>query len=803
MTTLLAYIWTPVLMALLALGLGLLVERVARWQLPSALLAPIGVAAAIALTTTIYELHGTAAMAAAALVVGAGAGLLLARHELRDRLRPGWAGAAALVAWLLYLGPYLITGSWTWGGYNFVNDTAVNMIYVDLLTHHGFTRPPDLLSTTTRMQASGVDMHYPMGAHALMASLLPLARIDVAALYQPFIAGVAAAAAPALMQITRRGGAPDPVAAAIAVLAVGSNLLYRYSQHGAIKEILMMMLIVAAVALVAEALETGVHAGFGAMLALCFGCMFLVFSAAGAPYALLTGVLAAVVLVRPQRASLRRFAAAGVTCVAIALLATAAVLRDVVAFGQAAATIFDQREGVTTAQFGQLLRPLPVYQSFGVWLGADYRVPLGPGEPERIQTILLVLVAAAAVFGLVMQLWRRRIGAPLLFAVCGLTAALAAPRVAPYADAKLLVLLSVPIVLLGGLGLWELARLRMPGVAVVAVLVAMAYSSGILWSDAIAAHKVRLAPIERLKALEDAAAHAGGRYWLVNEWEEFAKYLARSIRSNSGFESDSPDVVALRNPGPIHGQYFDLDEQTLEFVQRFDGIIMRRSPVASRPPSDFRRVYRNEFYELWRRDRSSDVLDHLPLGSGYYRGGIPACKSVRSMARMAAKERGVLLAATAPTVPLMSIVQLRDRPVGWVPDPARPGIVSLQTPGRVHGTVQVKEAGRYRVWLQLTSGREMEVRIDGRRIGSPYQVNTPEQWLRAGDVHLTAGRHEVRLYRRGGELRTGNGYSGELGPLALEPLDDQQRIVSVPVSEAESLCGRRWDWIEVATGPPR
>ena len=95
MTTLLAFLWTPVIATALALGVGLLVERLGRWRTPAALLGPVGAATAIAVTTAVYRLHGTAIVAA--LVVGAAAvaGFFLARGELRERLRPGPGAAGA------------------------------------------------------------------------------------------------------------------------------------------------------------------------------------------------------------------------------------------------------------------------------------------------------------------------------------------------------------------------------------------------------------------------------------------------------------------------------------------------------------------------------------------------------------------------------------------------------------------------------------------------------------------------------------------------------------------------------------
>jgi hypothetical protein len=68
-----------------------------------------------------------------------------------------------------------------------------------------------------------------------------------------------------------------------------------------------------------------------------------------------------------------------------------------------------------------------------------------------------------------------------------------------------------------------------------------------------------------------------------------------------------------------------------------------------------------------------------------------------------------------------------------------------------------------------------------------------------GNVRLTPGAHELRLRRPGRSLAPGNAVYGQLGPLALEPLEPSS-LVTVAPSAAERLCGRQWDWIEVVRG---
>ena len=391
MTTIIAYLWTPLVMALVAIGLGLLVERLARWPLPAALLGPIGAAAAIVLTTIAYLWHGDALVAAAVVVVPAVAGLALSRRELRARLRPGAAGAAALLAYLVYVGPALLSGHWTWAGYNFVNDTSVNMIYADLLAHRGFSDTGGPFSTTTLAQHSAFEQGYPMGVHGLIATLQPLTGISAAPLYQPFIAGLGACSAAALAQLARHGGAPARAAALIGVVAAAANLTYQYALHGAIKEIATVMLTATAAAVVGTALDRGVRPGVGVVLALALSPLLLVLSAGGALYAAVGAGLAVVaILASARRPPVKRLLAAAAVGIVCALAFTGPAIADVLEYARGAGTSFSGGSGgsgggavITPATFGHLIRPLPLTQVAGVWLGQDYRTAIAPGRPRR------------------------------------------------------------------------------------------------------------------------------------------------------------------------------------------------------------------------------------------------------------------------------------------------------------------------------------------------------------------------------------------------------------------------------------
>ena len=221
----------------------------------------------------------------------------------------------------------------------------MNLIYVDLLAHHGFTAPRPPFSTTTVMQASGVGQHYPMGAHGLIATLRPFTGIDAAAVYQPFIAVARRRHRGRARRSSRAAPArPAPWPRRSRVLAAGANLdLPVRPARGDQGDRDDPAARASSAAVVAEALAQGVRPGFGAVLALCLAPIVLVLSGGGAPYALLLAALAvAALLVAPKRRrSAMLLLAAGVGLVAV-LVATGPLIGDVLSYARGAGTSFEQ-----------------------------------------------------------------------------------------------------------------------------------------------------------------------------------------------------------------------------------------------------------------------------------------------------------------------------------------------------------------------------------------------------------------------------------------------------------------------------
>jgi len=141
--------------------------------------------------------------------------------------------------------------------------------------------------------------------------------------------------------------------------------------------------------------------------------------------------------------------------------------------------------------------------------------------------------------------------------------------------------------------------------------------------------------------------------------------------------------------------------------------------------------------------------------------------------------------------------------------PNYPRSIVVAGSGRGEARVSVPARGRYRLWLQGSFSRAVEVEVDGRRLGSlSYELGNPGQYLPVGEIDLEAGPHLVSIARGKGDLRPGNGggyvsNAVHFGPLVFSSQANERREVRhVVPAEADRLCGRRLDWVEVV-GPAR
>lgn len=795
-----AVVGAPLAMWVLCLGCGLALERLLRVRLNNALLLPLGLCVALALIFPGYAAGAGDALAIVLLVGVTLAGLVLAKDGLRARLNPGWPGAAGLAAYALYMLPVIAYGHWTWSGYDFVNDSAFEMLFASHIQGYGLTLGNIPLTSEQQFLMSYLNSGYPLGTQSLLGTLSGLTHTEAAVLYQGFISSLAALGAVALATVPR-GLLGARRAALVGFGAIAANLTYQYALQGGIKEIGLLATLCAGVALGREAILLARPYVGAVLMAVVAAAALASYNAVAVPFlgALVLFLGLGLLFVRRERPSLRWIGPLAVGLGLAGLLAIPSLVSfqtffEVARTGQGST-------GVGATQLGQLLRPLPLSQLSGVWLSGEYRLAIASHHAGLLTAIATAAILLAIVPALAWALWRRKPAVPVAVGTAGLVLLVVLPRASPYSQGKLLAM-SSPLVVLGGLvGLLSLRAL--PGesgrrAGVLGAAAAAAATLAIVASDILAYSHDTVAPTAQIEAIRETGDHFAGRGLVLwNEFEEYAKYFARAAKISVPFEALTPQQVQLRSPTYFYGHYFDLDQELLSFVEGYPIVVTRRSPAASRPPANYKLVYENAYYLGWERTSTPRVLEHLPLQQLYSPSQVVQCSALGPIVAKA-PHGSRLVVAVAPEVSLFEPTSDLTRSGGWPVDPNQAASVETITPGHAEGVIVAKHEGSYAVWVQGDFPRPVHVFVAGHEVGSVSGKNTPGQWLQAATLHLRAGKYEVRVVKTAGHRHFGPGEwgTGTIGALALQR-QVPERMRSLPLSRWRTLCGTEADWVEV------
>jgi hypothetical protein len=789
-----AVVGAPVVMWVVCLGCGLALERVVRVRLSNALLLPLGLCVALALIYPGYVAGAGDALAIVLLVGVSVAGLVFATDGVRARLNPGWPGVAGLAIYVLYMLPVIASGHWTWVGYDFVNDSAFEMLLASHIKGFGVTLGNIPLTSAQQFLQSYLNSGYPLGTQALLGTLSGMTGTDVPVLYQGYIASLAALAAVALAGAVR-GLLDARRAALVGFAALAANLTYQYGMQGNIKEIGLLVTICAGVAVGREAIYVASPYAGAALMAVVAAGALAAYNAVAVPFlgALVLFLGLGLLFVRAELPSRRWIGPLVFGCGLAGLLAIPSLIYFNTILNLAPK--WHGATGVGAIQLGQLLRPLPLSQLSGVWLSGEYRLAIASHHAGLLTTVATVAVLVAIVPCVFWALRRRQLGVPVAIGTVGLVLLVVFPRVSPYAQGKLLAMSSPFVVLAGVAGF---ASLRGRRLGTLGLIVACGVSLAIVASDLLAYNHDRVAPTARMEAIRQTGDHFGGQGLVLwNEFEEYAKYFARAAKISVPFEALTPQQVQLRSPTYFYGHYFDLDQELLRFVEAYPIIVLRRSPTTSRPPANYVRVYENAYYVGWRRTGTPQVLDHLPLQQLYSPMQPVMCSALAPIVGRAPRG-SKLVVAVAPEELLFEPTSDPRRSGGWPPDPNQAGAVYTNTGGHAEGVLAVERAGSYAVWVQGDFPRAVQVQVDGRTVGSVSGSNTPGQWLQAATLRLRPGKHSVRVVKATGRRHFGPGEwaVGTIGAVTLQA-QTGERLRTLALSRWRALCGHEADWVEV------
>ncbi|HEU5106110.1 MAG TPA: hypothetical protein VFU11_09735 [Solirubrobacterales bacterium] len=757
MSMLLAWIVYPLVLALLCGGLGLLVDLLAGRSLPGALVIPVGFAAMVVVGEFTTALEATAPLTVPLVVflAVAGAGLSWPWRFKTDPL----PAAVAVAVFAVFAAPAVLSGDPTFGGFIKLDDTATWLAMTDRVMEHGRSLSGLDLSSYRATLDFNLAGGYPIGVFVPFGTAGALVGGDLAWVFQPYLSFLAALLALSLWQLFGGFVQRRPARAAAAFIAAQPTLLYGYAMWGGVKEVAAAALVALAAALAPGALEPG-----GALrrifpLALTAAAIVGVLSAGGVLW--VGPMLLLVALLVYRRLGLRE---AGLRALAFVALLVVLTIPSITS-GLVPPT---SKPLVGSDGEGNLLGALNPLQAIGIWPAGDFRV-----DPDgTVATAVLLALAACTILISLWALWRRRGLAPLLYASALATCAAIVIFGSPWAGGKALATASPALLSLAVLGAVAAMRLdRITGWVLAIVL-----AGGVLWSNVLAYGGADLAPYGQLRDLEWIGERfAGEGPALMTEYNPYgARHFLRNLDGEGASELRNRTVPLRAGGEAKKGEAVDTDEIEPSALFTYRTLVLRRSPVRSRPPAPYRLVWEGRYYEVWQRPEgeTAPLGVQLPLGTREAPAAVPSCPVVLDLA--AEPIDGVeawLLAA-------------RHAPVFEVSD----------------GTFTVPRAGEYAGWVKGSFRGEARLLVDGREVGSArHQLQNEGGFVELGRVLLAPGRHSAELKLGGADLHPGSGGFPRppIERLLFAPSGEERgELVSVPAAAARQLCGKPWDWIQ-------
>ncbi|HEY3865833.1 MAG TPA: hypothetical protein VGL54_07095 [Solirubrobacteraceae bacterium] len=823
MSLILSWVLFPLVLVAIGAGWGAIVERAAGARVNDALLLPLGLAAALVVAGTLTAFAATAPAAVTVVACGAVAGLLFAWPGGR---LSRWPLLAALGVLLAYGAPVLLSGQATFLGFVKLDDTATWFNIIDNVMSHGRS-VAGLPPSTYRLNFGQANPAYPLGSFMLPGVARALVGVDIAWVFQPYLACCAAAVALCLYALMEPLVASARIRALLAFVAAQSALLYGYSLWGGIKELTAAFLLVLGVALAAAILSRRpARARELLPLAVAAGALIqtLGVGAAGWVAPALVFVVVAWWLRGRRGEGLRPSVLSIAWLVGLTAAFVVPVWAVLAGFLENRGNLIDQlfSSGQSThVKLGNLIQPLSGFQLAGIWPVGDFRLT-APTLPS-VLLIGLVLIAAAA--GLLVGIRRRHFGVALYVAValigCGVIYFAGAT---PWVTGKTLAISSPALLaaaLTGGGMLWSRwGHNRAAGLAGAVVVAALA--GGVLWSNVLAYSDVTLAPRARLAELQHIGGLVAGKGpTFVNEYEVYAdRHFLRAGAPVEPAEYRSATLPLRDGAVLTKSAEADLDSFALATLEPYRSIVTPRSPTESRPPSIYKLVWQGSYYRLWQRPAhpTTRILEHVPLGEsnalpycGVAENGppsrypcsvdpvaIPPCPRIQSLARQAIADHARLVAYQR-AAPIVARGDQTLWPGRWLHDSATRTLTAT-TPGTAVSHIAIADAERYELWLGGSFARGFEVSVDGDRVGTVKdELSAFGGYVHVADLSLAAGVHTFALTYPHAGLAPGSGDNEltSLSAIVLQPQNSPSALIEVAPRQASRLCGRPLDWIEI------
>jgi len=777
----------PVLLIALAVGLAFGLEMISGVRVPWTVRPGLGLALIMALAQIGVSTDTTAELTIP-VIIGLGAfGLWMGwSARLTSGPFPGWAILAGLGVYFVFAAPVLLSGEPTWAGYIKLDDSATWMGLSDHAFEFGHRTTGFAPSTWEALIAINAGSGYPIGSFAPMALMSTATGQDVAWVLQPSMAAMAAMLTLLIAEIARTVLRSAVVSAGVAFIAAQSAMLLGYSLWGGLKEVAAATLLCLAPIAAWLAIRQVRARAPWLFPGLAAAAFLSVLAPPGAVWIVATmGPLLWV--------AWRWLGGADAFGLAWKSFATAvvAVLPQIVTpngfFNPFQSYLFADSE------LGNLPKPLSIQHVMGIWPAKDFRFDVD------INGGIIVLAIILAGLGLFAAYTAFKADQPLLpsYAVGGALAfAIVYAVGSPWIDGKGMAIVSPALLtagLIGAVLLIQRTPYAVGGWAVVALA-----SGLVLYTSFLFYQGVWLAPRDEHRELEQIGERFHGEGpMLMTEGSIYGpRHFLRKEDTEGAKDLRRRQVLLRDGTLPDELPYLDTDMISDAGLAPYQLLVFRRSPVQSRPPGNFRRVYEGTYYEVWQRIGTpipgQTLRARLPLGEPPDTAAAPSCDQIQALAQQAGTD-GTLLAQPPEETSLLDLSG-SAAPDGW---DVNGTVFTPSQGGTLDVNAAVPAAGSYLIWVGGDIHRKLTVSAGDQEDSVPNAINV-NRYQPFGPFDLSAGQQQIRITSAGAGLAPGSGTDPTpVGPVILQRLETVDLpTISVPSSDYQRLCNAPWDWIE-------
>ena len=736
------------------------------------------------------------------------AGTLLCAFSYREYFRFDKAASmAGLIAYFSYALPIAMSGKPGWAGWVKLDDTATWFAVTDRLMNVGQVVPGAISTTYDRVLqlylGDGVfgssGFNYPLGAYIPYGIMAKLTKIDVAWLFQPFMALVAGIVAMIFAMIIRSRVKNNFMIYIIPAISISASTLYSYVMWGGIKEIVLVL----PLSLIGLILFQGFKrkSDIESLSYMLLSMFALFFIAGKSSIGFLVPLLIVAICIRLFNRSRKLFNSVVYTCAGFALL----VLALFVSGNDVIGRVFVPPNGGDT---GNLVRPLNFLQVMGIWPAPDFR--MDPYFPALTYSIILIAMLFAG-YGIYQSVKKSHWTMPALISSLILVITYSHFYGGIWFTAKAISVASPFFLLAASLGIWEAwlqvnsalekrkALVNYPNLVVaLGTLVGL----GVVISNLLVYGNVWLAPYSEGNELRNIGKlYAGQGPTLMTEYSVFgARYFLRDMDTESASEL-RVHMIPLKDGTQLEkGWAADIglfDNPTIDY---FNYLVLRKSPVGSRPPQNYDLAWTGDYFQVWKKvNLSGAIKSTLGLGDNFSAGSVPDCKVVADFISTKAPTDKVYAVSREQVYKIsFADVQL---PANWTPIDAVSGAIYRQGTGSFSKFISVDRTGFYDLALAGSFPGRIKITIDASEVfsGSAYMEANPTLPNYLVKTSLTAGRHFVSVFYEEPWYLPGAFNASRIGPLYLSTQDaGQTQVREIKPSEFTKLCTRNLDWISIA-----